>query len=365
VARSDQLRSEIARLEDTAAGHRAKLAAQEKKASAARAKAAKAWEKARKTTSDSSRRMAISTAEREDKNAASASSEAAKSAKRLADAEKTIASKKTSLASAEKNEERNSENARKRSDTHRRSQEKAHAREIARISRPAPPIRYVEVRPPEPSKLRVLYLTANPDAVEETVTRPDGTVEQYGVWLRVDREVRDVKQRLRGSKYRDRIELEHKPAASFEEFVDGLNDHRPHVVHFSGHAHSGGIILEGADDAYEGDDFPFSRLAQLLGATTDPPQLLVLNACESLDGADDLLQTVPVVIGMADAIDDAAAITFASFFYSAIAAAQSVQAALDQAKLAMEAVSLGDAVLPTLRARAGVDPSALVLIASS
>jgi CHAT domain len=140
-----------------------------------------------------------------------------------------------------------------------------------------------------------------------------------GVWLRVDREVRDVKQRLRGSRYRDLVELEHKPAADFSKFVDGLNDHRPHVVHFSGHAHSGGIILEACDDQNE-RDFPFDQLARLLGATTDPPQLVVPNACESLDGADELLQIVPVVIGMADTIDDAAAIVFASYFYGAIAA---------------------------------------------
>jgi hypothetical protein len=362
MARSDQLRNEIARLEKTAASHRSKMAAAEKKANDARAKAAKSWEKARKAANDSARRMATSAAEREDKNATNAAKDAAKAANDLANTQKTIASKRTSLASAIRNEERTTEAARKRAETKRRNEEKAHAREVARLSQPAPPIRYIEVRPPEPSKLRVLYLTANPDAIEETVTRPDGTVEEYGAWLRVDREVRDVKQRLRGSKYRDLVDLEHKPAATFSEFVDGLNDHRPHIVHFSGHSHSGGIILEGATDTDDEHDFPFDQLARLLGATTDPPQLVVLNACESLDGADDLLKTVPVIIGMADTIDDVAAITFASFFYGAVAAAQSVQAALDQAKLAMEATSLGDATLPTIRTRDDIDPSTLILV---
>jgi CHAT domain-containing protein len=357
MARSEQLRKEIARLEKTAADHRTKIAAADTKATGARAKAAKAWEKVSKATNDSSRRMAISAAEREDKAAASAAADSAKAAASLANVEKNIATKRTPLASVLRSEERNAENTRKRADAKRRSEEKAHAREVGRLSQPAP-IRYIQIRPPEPSKLRVLYLTANPDAIEETVTRPDGTTEEYGVWLRVDREVRDVKQRLRGSRYRD---LVHKPAADFSEFVDGLNDHRPHVVHFSGHAHSGGIILEADDDQNE-HDFPFDQLARLLGATTDPPQLVVLNACESLDGADDLLQTVPVVIGMAETIDDAAAIVFASYFYGAIAAAQSVQAALDQSKIAMEQISLGDATLPTIRTRDDLDPSTLVLV---
>jgi CHAT domain-containing protein len=296
--------------------------------------------------------MAISAAEREDKAAASAAADSAKAAASLANVEKNIATKRTFLASALRSEERNAENARKRADAKRRGEEKAHARAIGRLSQPAP-IRYIQIRPPEPSKLRVLYLTANPDAIEETVTRPDGTTEEYGVWLRADREVPDVRRRLRGSRYRDLVELEHKPAANLS---DGLNDHRPHVVHFSGHAHSGGIILEPGDDQNE-HVFPFDQLARLLGATTDPPQLVVLNACESLDGADHLLQTVPVVISMADTIDDAAAIVFASYFYGAIAAAQSVKAALDQAKITMEQISLGDATLPTIRTRDDVDPS--------
>jgi hypothetical protein len=176
MARSEQLRNEIARVEKTAADHRTKIAAADKKATGARAKAAKAWEKVSKATKDSSRRMAISAAEGEDKAAASAAADSAKAAASLANVEKSIATKRTSLASALRSEERNAENAGNRADAKRRSEEKAHAREIGRLSQPAP-VRYIQIRPPEPSKLRVLYLTANPDAIEETVTRPDGTTE--------------------------------------------------------------------------------------------------------------------------------------------------------------------------------------------
>jgi hypothetical protein len=341
MARSEQLRNEIARLQKTAADHRTKIAAADQKATGARAKAAKAWEKVSKATNDSSRRMAISAAEREDKAAASAAADSAKAAASLANVEKNIATKRTSLASALRSEERNAENARKRADAKRRSEEKAHAREIGRLSQLAP-IRYIQIRPPEPSKLRVLYLTANPDAIEET---PHPTRRQH-------RGIRRVAARRPGSARRQTA------APRFQV----LRPRRTRTqAHFSGHAHSGGIILEAGDDQNE-HDFPFDQLARLLGATTDPPQLVVLNACESLDGADDLLQTVPVVIGMADTIDDAAAIVFASYFYGAIAAAQSVQAALDQAKIAIEQISLGDATLPTIRTPDDVDPSTLVLV---
>ncbi|WP_181158579.1 hypothetical protein [Leucobacter massiliensis] len=45
----------------------------------------------------------------------------------------------------------------------------------------------------------------------------------------------------------------------------------------------------------------------------------MLNACESLAGADEMPQTVLAVIGMSDTIDDASAIVFASAFYTALA----------------------------------------------
>lgn len=229
-------------------------------------------------------------------------------------------------------------------------------------SRGTTEVRYVEVRPPEPENLRVLYLTANPEATEETVTEPDGTVHEYGTWLRVDQEVRQVRQTLRGSKYRDLVDVVHAPAATVADLIDGLNDHRPHIVHFSGHANRFVVLMENEAGDQEGHDLDFALFARILGATDDPPRLVVLNACESLDGADDLLRTVPVVIGMSDEINDSAAVVFAAQFYAAIASAQSVQTAVEQAKVKMLAASLDDSELPELRCRDNIDPSALVLV---
>ena len=242
---------------------------------------------------------------------------------------------------------------------------------MAQASAPPAQVRYVEVTPPLPEQLRVLYLTANPDATETTVTSPDGSVVEQGAWLRVDQEVRQVKQGLRSSKYRDLVVVEHAPAATFNDLLDGLNDHRPHVVHFSGHADTLGVWMENEAGDTAGHDVDFSLLARLLGATDEPPRLVVLNACESIEGADDLLQTVPLVIGMSDTIDDTAAIVFARSFYAALASAQSVATAVEQAKVQMLAASMldpdqvDDSSLPTLRARDDVDPATLVLVAPS
>ncbi|WP_026932072.1 CHAT domain-containing protein [Glycomyces tenuis] len=362
MARSDMLRTEIAQLQVRKGALAGDIAKYEKDAGNAREAARKKRDQAARTKSAATARSASSAAEREDKKVASAEGKIAKARKSLGAIEKTIASKTTSLTAAEASERRSAQAAQKQTDSRRRREELSHVREVARLSSPAPQIRYVAVRPPEPEKLRVLYLTANPEATETTVTSPDGTVQDYGTWLRVDQEVRQVRQALRGSKYRDLVEVEHAPAATINDLIDGLNDHRPHIVHFSGHAGITGLLMENDAGDELGADVEFQLLARVLGATDDPPRLVVLNACESLAGADDLLQTVPAAIGMSDTIDDTSAIVFASAFYSGIASAQSVASSLEQAKVRMLAASLDGSDLPELRIRDDVDAAALVLV---
>ncbi|MDO7868182.1 CHAT domain-containing protein [Nocardioides jiangxiensis] len=368
MARSDMLRREIAGLEDKKAGYARVIAAQEKVAAAAREAARKKREQAGRSKSASTVRTALAAAEREDKKVAAAEGKIAKARKDSAAVDKTLASKTTSLRTAEETERKNAEGARRRNAARLRTEELNHARAVAKASVPSTSIRFIEVAPPRPEPLRVLYLTANPDATETTMTNSDGSVIQQGVWLRVDQEVRQVKQGLRGTKYRDLVIVEHAPAATFTDLVEGLNDHRPHIVHFSGHADTLGVWMENEAGDIAGQDIDFGLLARLLGATDEPPRLVVLNACESIAGADELLQTVPVVIGMSDTIDDTAAIVFARSFYAALASAQSVASAVEQAKVQMLAASLidpeqiDDSELPVLRARDDVDPRALILV---
>ncbi|MDN5767825.1 MAG: CHAT domain-containing protein [Humibacillus sp.] len=334
------------------------LAKHREAANKATAAATKKRGEAAKTKSDSTRRMATSAAEREEKKVADATKKIGEIEKKYADNTKAIGAKESSLRSALITEQRVAD----REVSRRRQTEKSHAREMAALSRPNMQIRYVEVQPPKQEPLRVLYLTANPESVETTVEHPDGSIETSGVWLRVDFEVRQVKEMLKKSKYRDLVTVEHLPAATTMDLLEGLNDHRPHVVHFSGHANSWGLFMGNDEGTTEGDDLDFDLLARLLGATDEPPRLVVLNACESLAGADALLQTVPVVVGMSDKVNDASAVVFAARFYSGIASAQSVDSSLKQAKVAMEAAALEGSHLPEARAREDVDLATLILV---
>lgn len=207
-------------------------------------------------------------------------------------------------------------------------------------------MQYVVVEPPKPEALRVLYLTASPDDEDR---------------LRVDHEVREVQRMLRGQKYRDLVQLEHRPAATGTDMIDGLNDLRPHIVHVSGHGSALALVLEN-DDGPGGSLLPFPLLARILDGTDSPPTLVVLNACESLEGADELLRVVPAVIGMSESVTDTGAIVFAGRFYAAIASAQSVQSALGQARAGLELAQLDENDLVEARHRGDVDLRDLVLV---
>ncbi|GAB3559172.1 CHAT domain-containing protein [Spelaeicoccus albus] len=358
MTRSDQIKSEIGRLDGSIAALRKELARQQKKADDAAAKARHERDRAHKTKSDSTKRSAMATAERKDKEASTGMKKVGDISVKIAAKEKSVNAKRTSLAAAERSEQRTKDHE----DDRRRRKEKSHAQEIARLSHPPARVRFVEVQPPDPEPLRVLYLTANPHATETTVEHPDGTVETNGVWLRVDQEVRKVNQALKKSKFRDLVTVEHLPAATGQDLMDGLNDHRPHVVHFSGHASELGVLLEDDEGSRDGNGMEFALLARVLGATDEPPRLVVLNACESLEGAGDLLRTVPTIIGMSESISDLAAMNFATQFYAAIASAQSVASAVEQAKTQMQMAMLEDFDLPEIRTREGVDGHSLVLV---
>ena len=164
-------------------------------------------------------------------------------------------------------------------------------------------------------KLVVLYLTASPQQENP---------------LRVDVEVKMVQDAIRGSIFRDRIEVQFRPAADLNAILDGLNDHKPQVIHFSGHSDMDGIQADDGNVSNpRGHDLSYELLAQALAATDTPPQVVVLNSCESSAARKAILKGTPVLISMRTSVSDIAASAFASRFYAAIAGGQSVKAAFD------------------------------------
>lgn len=339
---SDSYRSDLARLKDKEAALRKELNRYQTEEAKGSDEERRQVTSAQRAASASSRSSYLSAAQRARKKALDAGRKVADVSQKLAQNAKDQANKMRSLESAERSNQR----AADREADRRRRKEKDHARDLSRLS--APQVHFVHMRPPELEKLRILYLTANP-----------------GLDLRTEAEVRQVQQALRGAKYRDRVDVQQRPAATFQDLLDGLNDVRPHIVHFSGHAGAEAVQFENEClNSREGRPLEFSLLVEALTATDQPPKLLVLNACDTLDGAAVILPAVPVVIGMSDTVSDIGAVVFAKQFYAAIASGQSVGAALKQARFSIKATLLDDEAggLPQHVSREHIDIDTLVLV---
>lgn len=320
-----------------------------------RSDAVKALDKITPKTSVSSAKMHRRAAEIAESRAVAEDNKASKAAKKLGDLAKDLASAQEALRREEQSTQRRQEASRKteareteRAEARRRLAEKAHAREVSRLL--SPEVRYVhEVRAipaPQPEVLRVLYMTANPE-----------------LNLRTEAEVRGVRSAVRGALHRDLIEIDFFPAATPEDLLTGLNDLRPHVVHFAGHAGDAALLFDNGEVARpEGRDVPYELLARALAATDMPLGLLVLNGCDTLEGADILLDSTAAIIATADSIGDLAASTFAAKFYAAIASGQSIAASVEQGKVAVDFMGLGEGWKHQILMRPDLDPARKVLV---
>jgi hypothetical protein len=196
-------------------------------------------------------------------------------------------------------------------------------------------------------RLNVLYLTADTDRNHR---------------LRVDAEMSRVKEAIRGSEYRDNITIDYAPAARLKTLQDGLNDHRPQIIHFSGHGNAGGIAMDnGKVGNPASESLSFWLLAKALAATDSPPTVVVLNSCNSSGARNALLKQGLIVVSMKTSISDLAAITFAPRFYAAIASGQSIKAAFGQGKVAVENASISEADTPELFCPDDIDPAKVIL----
>ncbi len=353
-----QYRDKIASIKKQQGTEETSLAKARAAAAKYRADAAKELAKITPRTSASMARTYQGNAGSAEKKAVAEDSKIARLSTKLGGLARDLAAAEANLdrevrATARREEDKRKATARRAEQeaSQRQARERRHAQEIGRLS--APTVHYVhEVRAiptPKPEILRVLYLTANPD-----------------MNLRTEVEVRDVQQAVRRATHRDLIEISYRPAATPEDLLDGLNDLRPHVVHFSGHAGSAAILFDNASiDTPDGRKVTFDLLSRALGATADPPMLLVLNGCDTLDGAEVLLDSTPVVIAMASDITDLAASAFAARFYSAIASAQPVGPAVQQGSVALDLAGLNEGWKPNVRARDDVELDQLVLVQPS
>jgi hypothetical protein len=223
-------------------------------------------------------------------------------------------------------------------------------------------------------KIKVLLFAANPRGTDP---------------LDLHREFREIDEEIRLGKFRDALELIIVPGTRLVDLIRRLNEDHPHIVHFSGHGNiDEEIILERGHGELEFPDTthssardmqrlepvhhasgacsprPVSKsaLVDVLKACNENIHVVVLNACHTRPQAEAISEVIDCAISMNRVISDVGAIKFAASFYGALAFGRSVKNAFDQGLARLRAEDISETDTPELVVRAGVDPSAIVLV---
>jgi hypothetical protein len=217
----------------------------------------------------------------------------------------------------------------------------------------------------------ILFLAANPSDTGR---------------LALDREARAIHVEIKRSGYRDRFEFVTRWAAEPLDLLRELREMKPTIVHFSGHgappfaaselaqgrdvlataassgAEPGGVVFDSATGASR--VVTPEALAQTFGAVDTPVRLVLLNACYTGPLAEALLAHIDCVVGMSGSIHDDAARSFAVGFYGGLGEHESIAAAFQQGKAAINLEGLPDVERPQLKVRASFDADQLILAAA-
>jgi hypothetical protein len=161
--------------------------------------------------------------------------------------------------------------------------------------------------------LRILLVCANPHGSQP---------------LRTAEEDRTLRESIRISPHRDRIEIETLNAATIDDLRRALLRSSFDVVHFSGHGTQRGLVFE--DPAGQLFVPSSEALAELLARRQ--VRVAVLNACYSLSVGRISAIGTEYTIASSGPISDPAAIEFTRGFYDALGAGLAVPDAFDEGK---------------------------------
>jgi hypothetical protein len=184
-------------------------------------------------------------------------------------------------------------------------------------------------------KIKLLFVSASP------------------AYLRSDRELREIEERIRSAPYGSAFEVASAWAVQPKDITDALLRHMPQILHFSGHGEQGvGIFLE--DERRARLPVSGQLMCSLLEPLRGTVRVVILNACETRTVAEALQHLVDYTISMRRPITDHAAIVFASAFYGALAHRQNVRVAFHLAVTQLGLYQIPEADIPDLVERPGI-----------
>jgi hypothetical protein len=182
--------------------------------------------------------------------------------------------------------------------------------------------------------MKILFLGASPPSLQK---------------LRIDEEIREIRQEIRLGRGRDRIQIETQLAVRPPDISRALLDVEPDLVHFAGHGGGGEESFVAEDHSGDPVLVPVAGLVKLFGVVGKNVSCVLVNACSTQQLAMELSATLPeaYVIGMREPVGDGSAISFSVGFYQAMAADRSVEEAFGLGKAQM-LMAYGRASAPVL-----------------
>jgi hypothetical protein len=197
-----------------------------------------------------------------------------------------------------------------------------------------------------PERITVLFMAANP-------------LDQ--IQLRLDEEARAIVEMIRKSAHRDAVKLESFWAVRPLDVLQAINEHKPRIIHFSGHgSNQDEIIFQDANG--QSKVVAKEAIVQTMAVASSDIQLVFFNTCYSHNQAEAVVKHVSGAIGMKSSIGDNAARVFAAQFYSAIGFGLSVKRAFEQAKAALMLEGILEQDTPELFVADGLDSDQLILV---
>ena len=198
-------------------------------------------------------------------------------------------------------------------------------------------------------KIRILFLSANPWNTSRIL---------------VDKEAREIFERLEEGPCRDKFELHKHAAIRPGDLHRLLMKYQPAIVHFSGHGSKNcKIILEGTHG--RGKQVDPQGLVDLFRFSSQYVRLVLLNACFTSPQASALAGVIDYSIGISKAIGDRAGVAFAGGFYRALGFGKPIPEAFASAKAELRLTKTPRSKGIELFVRTGIDEMGTVSIAGT
>ena len=152
--------------------------------------------------------------------------------------------------------------------------------------------------------------------------------------LRFDLEHRAIVDVLRKTEFRDAFIVVEESALRVGDLSDRLLYHKPDIVHFIGHGDKDRLILE--NDAGNSAFAHNAALKKIFAIFKNHIQCALFSACYTEDLAKAVAEEVQCVIGIANVIEDGAAVAFAVAFYNALGYGMNLQDAFSLGLVQLE-----------------------------